>query len=83
MTSHPQRYLIGHARVRTKIFLNMVPTALVTRPPVFHYRYNYVLIYRYRTVLCVIERSPEGRVTNAVGTIFRKIFVGTRTRPIK
>ena len=23
-----------------------------------------------------------GRVTNAVGTIFRKIFVGTRARPI-
>ena len=26
--------------------------------------------------------SPGGRVTNAVGTIFRKIFVGTRARPI-
>ena len=25
---------------------------------------------------------PGGRVTNAVGTIFRKIFVGTRARPI-
>ena len=27
-------------------------------------------------------RSPGGRVTNAVGTIFRKIFVGTHARPI-
>ena len=26
--------------------------------------------------------SPGGRVTNAVGTIFRKIFVGTCARPI-
>ena len=26
--------------------------------------------------------SPGGRVTNAVGTIFRKIFVGTQARPI-
>ena len=26
--------------------------------------------------------GPGGRVTNAVGTIFRKIFVGTRARPI-
>ena len=25
---------------------------------------------------------PGGRVTNAVGTIYRKIFVGTRARPI-
>ena len=25
---------------------------------------------------------PGGRVTNAVGTIFRKIFVGTRAPPI-
>ena len=25
---------------------------------------------------------PGGRVTNAVGTIFRKFFVGTRSRPI-
>ena len=26
--------------------------------------------------------APGGRITNAVGTIFRKIFVGTRARPI-
>ena len=26
--------------------------------------------------------SSGGRVTNAVGTIFRKVFVGTRARPI-
>ena len=26
--------------------------------------------------------GPGGRVTNAEGTIFRKIFVGTRARPI-
>ena len=25
---------------------------------------------------------PGGRVTNAVGTIFRKIFIGTRAYPI-
>ena len=29
-----------------------------------------------------ITIRPGGRVTNAVGTIFRKIFVGTRARPI-
>ena len=33
-------------------------------------------------VFIVAPSGPEGRVTNAVGTIFRKIFVGTRARPI-
>ena len=28
------------------------------------------------------KQHPGGRVTNAVGMIFRKIFVGTRARPI-
>ena len=28
------------------------------------------------------RQRPGDRVTNAVGTIFRKIFVGTRARPI-
>ena len=34
------------------------------------------------TIVSQLCCSPGGRVTNAVGTICRKIFVGTRARPI-
>ena len=33
MTSLTQRYEIGRAHVPTQIFLNIVPTALLTQPP--------------------------------------------------
>ena len=35
-----------------------------------------------RCVDIIQSCSPGGRVTKAVGTIFRKIFVGTRAHPI-
>ena len=48
---------------------------------------NYLEIMRRsrcRRVFCVYvhKYSAGGRVTNAVGTIFKKSFVGTRARPI-
>ena len=35
-----------------------------------------------RTQTMVRMTGPGGRVTNAVGTVYRKVFVGTRARPI-
>ena len=40
MTSHTQRYWIGRARVPTKIFLNIIPTALVQQLPCLALRYT-------------------------------------------
>ena len=41
-----------------------------------------ILYEQADAILQQIEVRPRGRVTNAVGTIFRKILVGTRARPI-
>ena len=45
---------------------------------------NTVYVYDYdaNVVHVKLSQAAGGRVTNAVGTIFRKIFVGTRARPI-
>ena len=36
----------------------------------------------FQNRITFFRTSTGGRVTNAVGTIFRKIFVGTRIHPI-
>ena len=41
-----------------------------------------IYIYQYGRDEEEKQYISRGRVTNVVGTIFRKIFVGTRARPI-